>query len=109
MKSGSEVPVGDGPCTDCGQENPFVWWTDNVFWNEVCRTGDDYIEPILCPTCFVKRVFSMGFRPTAMRIIPDWPWAEMERPASDEPGASRRDSDVATGAYHVVATGESER
>ena len=73
-KYGSEVPIGDGPCMDCGGVNPFVWWTDNVFWNAVAaREGH---ADILCPTCFVKRVFEAGYRPTAMRIIPDWPWAE---------------------------------
>jgi hypothetical protein len=37
MKRGNEIPLGDGPCGDCGQDNPFIWWTDNVFWNAVMR------------------------------------------------------------------------
>lgn len=78
MRYGSESHVGDGPCADCGQDNPFVWWTDNVFWNVVCRTPASGPEPTLCPSCFVQRVFAIGLRPVAFRIIPDWPWASDE-------------------------------
>jgi len=82
MKYGNEVPMGDGPCSDCGQENPFVWWTDNVFWNAVCRQpGEGNEEPILCPTCFVRRVFEAGYQPLAFRLTPDWPW-HPERPSA---------------------------
>lgn len=80
MKYGSEVPVGDGPCTDCGQVNPFIWWTDNVVWNAVCRTPESGPEPTLCPTCFVKRLHTQGFRPESIRLIPEYP-AVKERPA----------------------------
>ena len=86
MKYGSEVPIGDGPCTDCGQDNPFVWWTDNVFWNAVCRQPDAGPEPILCPTCFVKRVFAAGFLPHAFRLIPDWEWTTAKPSAGESEG-----------------------
>ena len=78
VKMVNEVPIGDGPCTDCQEPNPFVWFTDNVFWNAVCRSNDE-VEPTLCPTCFVKRVWAIGLRPIAMRIIPDWEWKESQK------------------------------
>lgn len=78
MKTGNEVPVGDGPCTDCGERNPFIWWTDNVFWNAVCRTPSELSEPMICPNCFVKRVYALGFDPTGFRLIPEWPWVKKD-------------------------------
>lgn len=79
MKYGNEVPVGDGPCTDCGEDNPFIWWTDNAFWNAVCRTSDADVEPTLCPPCFVQRAFAAGFQPTGFRIIPEFSWVQETR------------------------------
>lgn len=69
---------GDGPCAECGAEDNIVWFTDNVFWNAVVRKiaqdrwgkGD----AILCIPCFVKIAEALGYRPTAWRLIPDWPW-----------------------------------
>ena len=63
---------GDGPCSDCGTVDNPRWFTDSVFWNEVVRQGD-YIEPILCINCFVKRVDAAGFD-CNWRLLPEWHW-----------------------------------
>jgi hypothetical protein len=63
---------GDGPCSDCGTVDNPGWFTDSVFWNEVVRQGD-YIEPILCINCFVKRVDAAGFA-CNWRLLPEWHW-----------------------------------
>ena len=61
---------GDVPCQECGtKENP-VWFTDSVFWNNVC-TEDN---PILCLPCFIQRAEAKGFQPTGWRVTPEWPW-----------------------------------
>ncbi len=61
---------GDGPCNDCGtHENP-VWYTDNVFWNEVLGEQRNLI---LCLYCFVRRA-EADFDITAWRVSPDWKW-----------------------------------
>lgn len=74
---------GDGPCTDCGTLDNIVWFTDNVFWNDICRRGD-YIEPTLCIPCFVKRVDTMHYRPTGWRLLPEWSWYQDLRTAQGE-------------------------
>lgn len=79
MKVGADVPVGDGPCTDCGLNNPFIWFTDNTVWNAVCR-DDNQPEPTLCPSCFVRRIFTAGYRPNSFRLIPEWPWVKERQP-----------------------------
>ncbi|MBA2708313.1 MAG: hypothetical protein H0U59_10980 [Gemmatimonadaceae bacterium] len=63
---------GDRPCSDCGTKDNIIWWTDSVFWNAVCRSDPDYVEPILCIPCFVIRADAKGFRPM-WRVIPEWP------------------------------------
>lgn len=68
---------GDGPCTDCGTKNNVIWFTDSVFWNEICRQGE-YTEPTLCIPCFVVRADRAGFYPTGWRLIPDWHWETYE-------------------------------
>jgi hypothetical protein len=65
-----EVPDhlrGDGPCTDCGTLDNVVWFTESVFWNAVCRQGD-YVEPMLCIPCFVKRVDKIGYYVNGWRL-----------------------------------------
>jgi hypothetical protein len=76
MKRGNEIPLGDGPCGDCGQDNPFIWWTDNVFWNAVMRAPDSEPEPFLCLTCFVKRAYAK-YDLRGFYVKPDWRWVEM--------------------------------
>lgn len=61
---------GDSPCQDCGTNANPVWFTDSVFWNNVC-TED---SPILCLPCFIARAEAKGFRPTGWRVTPEWPW-----------------------------------
>lgn len=71
------MKLGDNPCADCGaKENP-IWWTDNVFWNEVMGRqekfgSEDRRGNILCPICFIRRAeekFDCNWR-----LIPDFPW-----------------------------------
>lgn len=69
----SERLGGDGPCTDCGGDN-IVWFTDSVFWNEVCRRDPNQPEPVLCVHCFVRRTERLGIRPTGWRLLPEFPW-----------------------------------
>jgi hypothetical protein len=73
-----DVILGDGPCDDCG-DSVFMWWTDNVVWNAVIREAPRYGsevhgEGFLCARCFVRRAAEIGLRPTAWRLVPDWPW-----------------------------------
>jgi len=76
----SALPVelcGDGPCSRCDTSQNIVWFTDNVFWNNVIRTEPSpYVnnEPILCVNCFVSVADAMGFNPTSWRLLPEWPW-----------------------------------
>ncbi len=65
---------GDAPCADCGREFNPVWWTDNVFWNDVM--GDNVVGnermKIICPLCFMARA-EQKYN-CAWRILPDWKW-----------------------------------
>lgn len=72
---------GDGPCTDCGTTDNIIWFTEDVLWNEVIRQGD-YVEPILCIRCFVKRVDGAGLAPTGWRLLPDWHWETTDEKAA---------------------------
>lgn len=65
---------GDGPCGDCGTLDNPVWYTDNVFWNEVM--GKERMK-ILCTNCFIVRAEGR-YRVTGWRLIPDWKWQEKE-------------------------------
>jgi hypothetical protein len=78
---------GDGPCTDCDTVDNIIWFTDSVFWNEVVRQGD-YIEPILCVPCFVKRVDAAGLAPTGWRLVPDFHWETKAERAARKAGPS---------------------
>jgi len=73
---------GDGPCSDCGTEDNVVWFTESVFWNAVCRRDPDYVEPILCIPCFVKRADEAGFQ-CHYRLLPEWPWRVREGSPAD--------------------------
>lgn len=70
---------GDGPCSDCGTADNIVWFTESVFWNAVCRADPEAMEPILCIRCFVRRTEEQGFRPTGWRLLPEWPWREVDK------------------------------
>lgn len=61
---------GDVPCQDCGTEENIIWFTESVFWNHICPED----SPILCITCFVKRVEKVGYHPRAWRLLPEWDW-----------------------------------
>lgn len=74
---------GDGPCSDCGTADNIVWFTESVFWNAICRSTPDYIEPTLCIPCFVARAEGMGYRPTGWRLLPEWPWFRLEEGYED--------------------------
>ena len=45
---------GDIPCADCGTNKNIIWFTDNVLWNDICRTKTTDAG-ILCVNCFVIR------------------------------------------------------
>ncbi len=67
---------GDGPCERCGTVNNIIWFTDNVFWNEV--TGQNLVHEqrptsILCIRCFVIMTHEKGIQPTGWRLIPEFP------------------------------------
>lgn len=90
----SDLPIGlrgDGPCTDCSTWNNIVWFTDNVFWNAVCRQGN-YDEPILCIPCFVKRARKFGYLPTGWRLLPEWEWRQTIKARRDNEGRPNPDA-----------------
>lgn len=67
---------GDGPCDDCKTLDNPVWFTDNVFWNDVMgKEGGN----ILCPQCFVERAESK-YSPTGWRFVPEFKWSERKKP-----------------------------
>lgn len=77
--------AGDGPCGDCGTSENVVWFTDNVFWNAIVRSQPDYVEPILCIPCFVRRTEALGYRPTGWRVHPEFHWQNVrDRPGVDD-------------------------
>lgn len=59
---------GDIPCHDCGTKDNPVWFTDNVFWNDIM---DDDKDVILCLNCFVVRSENK-YKPVSWRFIPEW-------------------------------------
>ncbi len=69
---------GDGPCQDCGTLDNIVWFTDNVFWNQVVGGPATMYDPggLLCIPCFVLRVDAAGLNPTGWRLLPEWRWDE---------------------------------
>ena len=64
---------GDAPCADCRTKDNPVWFTDNVFWNEVMRNVKG--SGILCTYCFIIRA-EKKFRVTGWRLLPEWKWRE---------------------------------
>jgi len=53
-----KVSRGDYPCQDCKTEDNAVWFTDNVFWNNVMVddiVGSKNCSGILCVNCFTLR------------------------------------------------------
>lgn len=60
-------------CDLCGKKY-FVWFTDNVFWNEVME-NDEGKGMLLCPDCFVKRAEDK-FKVTGWRLLPEFKWQE---------------------------------
>ncbi len=73
---------GDAPCGDCGTTENIVWWTDNVFWNNVMGRTEkicDETAAILCPQCFVKRA-EAKYQPTGWRLIPEFEWTHKKSP-----------------------------
>ena len=63
---------GDSPCDDCGTYKNIVWFTDNVFWNDVMKTNKNRAK-ILCINCFVARA-EKKYRITGWRILPEFRW-----------------------------------
>ena len=84
-RMGSRLPKemqGDGPCNDCGTVDNPVWFTDNVFWNDVVRTEGP--DKVLCVNCFVIRA-EKKYKVTGWRLLPDWNW-QAARAACGEEG-----------------------
>lgn len=69
---------GDGPCMDCGTEDTIIWFTDNVYWNNVMSWPGEYQhgDPggLLCIPCFVIRADRAGLDPAGYRLLPEWRW-----------------------------------
>lgn len=61
---------GDIPCVDCGTDKNIVWFTDDVFWNDICRNSKKDIG-ILCVNCFVKRAEKI-YNIVSWRLIPNF-------------------------------------
>lgn len=87
-----EEMLGDSPCSYCGGD-VFRWFTDNVYWNPVMRDSlvanernDKKGDGFCCVSCFVKRAHAAGMRPSAYRLIPEWPWREATPTPSNNDG-----------------------
>lgn len=64
---------GDKPCNDCKTEDNPVWFTDDVFWNDVA--GQE-VRKILCISCFIVRAESK-YKVASWRLIPNWKWQKL--------------------------------
>lgn len=53
----SSKPHPEDSCDDCGLKN-VVWFAPSKIWNFVVRDKED---PMLCPTCFIKRAENHGY------------------------------------------------
>ena len=65
----NKVFYGDNPCDECGTKENIVWFTDNVFWNDILSPQN----PILCINCFVKKA-EKKYNITGWRLMPEFPW-----------------------------------
>ena len=65
---------GDTPCADCKTTDNPVWFTDNVFWNDVMDEIDDRGR-ILCVNCFIVRA-EEKYRVKSWRILPEFIWTK---------------------------------
>src|SRR5213075_759344 len=59
-------------CEECGLEN-VCWFAPSKIWNRVCRpNGETTSDPMLCPTCFIKRAEAAGFTGDAWEVAPEF-------------------------------------
>ena len=65
---------GDIPCGDCGTDDNRVWYTDNVFWNDIMKKEGGLI---LCPIYFIKRA-EKKYKPTGWRLTPSFKWEKQK-------------------------------
>ena len=66
---------GDMPCADCGTSDNPVWFTDNVFWNDVMGEGRGLI---LCVNCFIIRA-EWKYKITGWRLLPELSWDKVKK------------------------------
>ena len=61
----------EAKCDDCGRPN-VVWFAPNEIWNKVIRpNGEVETDPMLCPTCFIRRAETSGIEATAWKVEPE--------------------------------------
>lgn len=66
-------------CDDCLMPN-VVWCAPNKLWNRVIRAhGENGPDPMLCPTCFIKRAEAAGINSTAWRVTQENIHTRLER------------------------------
>ncbi len=66
---------GNIACINCLTREDIIWYTDNVFWNEVM--GKNERNKILCVYCFTKRA-EKKFKIMGWRLLPDWKWVKSD-------------------------------
>ncbi|MEK6879275.1 MAG: hypothetical protein AABY22_06675 [Nanoarchaeota archaeon] len=61
-------------CHKCKRVKNVIWFTDNVFWNDI--TGDKRWW-ILCIDCFVY-LAEREYKITGWRLLPEFPWKKIK-------------------------------
>jgi hypothetical protein len=57
-------------CSECGAKN-VCWFTPNELWNAIVR-NENATDPMLCPTCFIRRAVAAGYDRDAWKVAPEF-------------------------------------
>lgn len=65
------IPVGhpEEVCEECGLKN-VTWFAPSDIWNAVARTAEG--DPMLCPTCFIRRAEAAGYNGDSWKCAPEF-------------------------------------
>lgn len=58
-------------CEECGCKN-VTWFAPSDIWNAVVRTLYRNPDPMLCPTCFIRRAEAAGYNADPWKVAPEF-------------------------------------